>query len=237
MPAMKAYVSLFRISNLPTVWSNVLAALLLCGEAFSWTSALALLMSLSLFYCAGMALNDILDAEIDSQQRAARPIPAGMITIVQAQRATVLLFVSAFSMLFTLPHAATAMCAAAVLVGLIVVYDRYHKGNPCSVFLMAGCRVMVYLVAAGGVTGRFQSSVLLVALCQFGYIVLLSGVARYENRLPRGFSFPLIPLLLAGICLVDGISLALILRSPLWLLVGVGGTLMTLAGQKFVRGD
>jgi 4-hydroxybenzoate polyprenyltransferase len=237
MPAIKVYLALFRVSNLPTVWSNVLTALLLCGETFSWTSALVLLISLSLIYCGGMALNDICDLEIDIQKRSSRPIPSGMITSALAKRVTVLLFISAFSILCALPHATAAATATCVLVGLIVLYDRYHKGNPLSVLLMAGCRFMVYMVSVVGMTGRVTIPVFLVALCQFSYIILLSGMARYENRLPRGFSFPLIPLLLAGICLVDGISAALFLRSPLWLAVGVGGFLMTLAGQKFVRGD
>jgi 4-hydroxybenzoate polyprenyltransferase len=237
MSLFTAYLTLFRVSNLPTVWSNVLTALLLCGESFSWIMAIVLLMSLSLFYSGGMLLNDICDVEIDTLQRSTRPLAAGIIRLKVAKMVTALLFISAFGLLLFLPHALSAVSAAVVLAGLIVLYDRYHKGNPSSVLLMAGCRLMVYLVASSGVTGGVNQIVLIVALCQFGYIMLLSCVARYENRLPHAFSFPLIPLLLAGICLVDGLSLSLILRSPFWLVGGVGGLLITLAGQKYVRGD
>jgi len=42
--------------------------------------------------------------------------------------------------------------------------------------------------------------------------------------------------LLAGISLLDGILLA-VLAGPAWLAAGVGGFLLTLAGQKYMRGD
>jgi len=78
------------------------------------------------------------------------------------------------------------------------------------------------VIAAGGI--------------QFTYVVSISVVARYENSRPIPFPIPVIPLMLAGICLLDGILLA-ILWQPLGLLTGIGGAMLMLAGQKFVRGD
>lgn len=237
MPSLKTYMTLFRVSNLPTVWSNVLAAILLCAASFSWADLFVLMLSMSLFYCGGMALNDICDAEIDLQQRPTRPIPGGKISKVQAKTATVALFILAFALLFALPYGVRAALASVVLAVLIVLYDLYHKGNPFSVLLMAGCRLMVYVVAAVGVAGNLNGAVLIVGLLQFGYIILLSVMARIENGRPHGFSYPVIPLMLAGICLVDGICLAVTLRSGFWLVAGVAGMLLTFAGQKYVRGD
>ena len=60
-----------RISNLPTVWTNVLTGAVLAagvGEALSGKLPL-LLIALSLFYVGGMFLNDAFDAEFDAKNR------------------------------------------------------------------------------------------------------------------------------------------------------------------------
>ncbi|MBI5485643.1 MAG: hypothetical protein HY888_14465 [Deltaproteobacteria bacterium] len=129
------------------------------------------------------------------------------------------------------------MFAAVVLSALIALYDVYHKGNPFSVLLMAGCRLMVYVVAASGVAGNVSGAVMLAGSIQFGYIILLSMVARQENSRPQGYPFPVIPFMLAGICLLDGVCLAVLLQSGVWLVAGAAGTVMVMAGQRYVRGD
>jgi len=237
MTPLRTYLTLLRVSNLPTVWSNVLAAVLLSGAPFSWAPFLTLLVALSLLYSGGMALNDLCDAAVDRVQRPDRPIPAGRIGLGKVQLLTALLFVCALALLGTLPHGAGGAGAGVLLTLVIVAYDLYHKGNPWSVLLMAGCRFMVFLVAGFGVAGRLACAVVTLGLIQFGYITLVSLVARYENRRAGGFPFPLIPLLLAGICLVDGGFLSGALRAPVWMAAGVGGMLLTIAGQKYVRGD
>lgn len=235
MAALKSYIELCRISNLPTIWSNVLAAVILSGEPFSWSAFTALALSLSLFYSAGMALNDICDAGIDRIQRPVRPIPSGRITLRAAYLLTGGLLVAAFMLLLTFPHK-SAVAGGFVLLLLIILYDRYHKGHPASVLLMAACRAMVYVVSAYALAGMVSGIVLTAAMIQFGYIVCISVTARYENRRPTPFPFPVIPLMLAGICLVDGIFLAVVM-SPIWLAAGACGMLLTLFGQRFVRGD
>ena len=70
---MRSYLELCRASNLPTVWTNTLAAVLLArrGEPFSagaLGAALAVGAALSLFYLGGMALNDVLDVEESSEK-------------------------------------------------------------------------------------------------------------------------------------------------------------------------
>src|SRR5690242_3153058 len=78
---LRAHLSLARISNTPTVVSNVLAgAALATTLAFGW-QIVALCLATALFYTAGMYLNDILDVEIDRQQRPDRPIPSGTVSM------------------------------------------------------------------------------------------------------------------------------------------------------------
>jgi hypothetical protein len=78
MPSLRTLLILARASNLPTVWSNCVAAWWLGGGGGLW-SLLALCAGASLLYVAGMYLNDAADATFDRQHRRERPIPAGHI--------------------------------------------------------------------------------------------------------------------------------------------------------------
>ena len=66
-----------RVSNLPTVWTNVLAATVLAGGAWQNARTGLVLVAMSLFYVGGMYLNDYFDRAIDARERPGRPIPAG----------------------------------------------------------------------------------------------------------------------------------------------------------------
>ena len=50
-----------RISNLPTVWTNVLAGALLAGGGLADVRVPLLMLALSMFYLGGMFLNDAFD--------------------------------------------------------------------------------------------------------------------------------------------------------------------------------
>lgn len=72
-------LKLGRVSNLPTVWSNVVAASVLAGGAPIRTLAF-IAGAMSLLYVGGMFLNDAFDAESDARERPERPIPSGEIS-------------------------------------------------------------------------------------------------------------------------------------------------------------
>ena len=69
-----------RVSNLPTVWTNALAGIVLAGGHVADPRTLPLIAAFSLFYVAGMYLNDAYDAEIDARERPERPIPSGRVS-------------------------------------------------------------------------------------------------------------------------------------------------------------
>src|SRR5690349_13824581 len=75
---MKTFLVLGRVSNLPTVWSNCLAAWLL-GGATSWNRFIVLCVAATLLYTGGMFLNDAVDVAFDRRYRPERPIPSGKI--------------------------------------------------------------------------------------------------------------------------------------------------------------
>jgi 4-hydroxybenzoate polyprenyltransferase len=234
---LKGYLDLCRVSNLPTVWTNVLAAMVLSGAGFSWNSFLILLLSMSLFYSGGMCLNDLIDLAVDTKKRPSRPIPSGRVSKGRAWIFAVVLFIAALWVACSVPHRVPALISACLLLILIVVYDLLHKAHAWTVVLMAGCRLMIFVVVAAALTGSIVSGSLLAGSIQFLYVIIISIVARYENRLARPFSFPLIPVMLAGISLLDGMVMAALLSAPSWLLAGVAGTILTRFGQRYVRGD
>src|SRR5690606_6063803 len=76
---LSLFLRLGRVSNLPTVCSNVLAGAILSGVSPSLNSVALLCLTFSAFYVGGMFLNDAFDAEYDQEHRPERPIPRGEI--------------------------------------------------------------------------------------------------------------------------------------------------------------
>ena len=73
------HLSLARVSNSPTVVTNVLAGAALAGGQGAPAALLALAMVL--FYTAGMYLNDLCDLARDRRERPERPLPSGLIPL------------------------------------------------------------------------------------------------------------------------------------------------------------
>lgn len=229
-----SYLELCRASNLPTVWTNVLAAVVLSG---TWpllpTAAAAL--SVTLTYLGGMALNDILDLDEDREKKPSRPLPSGRVSLAGAWIFAGSLFAAGLLLLLLFCPWQASMAGLA-LIATVHLYDRLHRLSPATVLLMAACRVLVFVIVALAVSGAVSRWVAVAAAAQFVYIVALTAVARWEKAAPRSFRIPPIPWMLAAISLVDGALLA-ILVDPAWLLAGVAGAAATRLGQTHVRGD
>lgn len=174
----RTLLTLGRVSNLPTVWSNCLAGWLLSGggsrEKFWW-----LTLGATLLYTGGMFLNDAFDAEFDAQHRRERPIPSGAIPLKTVwQSGLGLLGAGAAILIF---QGITTGLLAVLLLVCIILYDAIHKLITFSPVLMAGCRLLLYLVAASvgrnGVTGW----AIWCGLALAAYIIGLSYLARNES--------------------------------------------------------
>src|SRR5437016_1602514 len=142
---LRTLLVLGRISNLPTVWSNCLAAWLLAGGG-GWGRFVVLCAGSSLLYTAGMFLNDAFDAEFDRRYRVERPIPSGQINARAVWGMASALILVGWLVLLAL-GTKTAIFGA-ILVACIVVYDAIHKRTALAPLLMAACRFLLYLVAA-----------------------------------------------------------------------------------------
>ena len=183
----QAHLSLARISNAPTVVSNVLAGAALASVAAPVTlgGVVLLAVAMVLYYTAGMYLNDLFDLELDRRERPERPLPSGQLTEREALGATVLLFsVGTFclSLLGTAP-----LISGLVLVALIVFYDAWHKSNPLSPVLMASTRVMVYVTAFVAFSPVLTFALVFWALLLGLYIVGLTYIAKTETDSLTGY--------------------------------------------------
>lgn len=232
---IRPFIQICRVSNIPTVWTNVLAAMVLSQAPALWPAYFLTALSMSLFYAAGMCLNDAMDASIDRIQRPFRPIPAGAISISGAYALSFALLTGALLLLLIAPFA-RAFYPGLVLAVLIILYDSYHKETSLSILLMAACRLMVFVITSAALSGTVNAPVLIAGGVQAAYVLLVSAVARFENARERHFTVPVIPMMIAGISLVDGIIMAMF-ASLYWLIAGLAGGAMTLAGQRYVRGD
>ncbi|MFJ4142652.1 UbiA family prenyltransferase [Pseudomonas sp. NPDC089734] len=214
--ALKTWMTLGRVSNLPTVWTNTLAAALLASSAGAlappsiavWVLLLAVL---SVLYLFGMFLNDLLDADWDRQHDNPRPITLGLVSRQQVALATgVLILLAAVSVLGLsqlIEEPDWLLGSATLLLGFILAYNLLHKKYPHSVWLMGACRSALYLTAAASLSVPSQP-IWLCALLLGAYISGLTYLARQEHRNQLVSRFPLI-LMLSPLILVSYASNAM----------------------------
>lgn len=177
-PYWRTLLILGRVSNLPTVWSNCIAGWLLSGSG-SPGQLLQLCFGASFLYLGGMFLNDAFDADFDREYRRERPIPSAAITLDAVWRwGFILLGAGAIALI--LLGVTTGLIAVTLLV-CILAYDASHKFIASAPVLMAGCRFLLYLVAAStgadGITGLAIWSAFALA----SYVIGLSYIARRES--------------------------------------------------------
>jgi 4-hydroxybenzoate polyprenyltransferase len=126
-----------------------------------------------------MFLNDAFDASFDRQHRRQRPIPSGAISeqlvwIIGGS----LLIAGTLPLLFL---GFTPAILTILLVAAILLYDAVHKAVAFSPVIMAACRFLLLLVAAGSAEDGITGLALWTAIALAGWIVGLSYVARRES--------------------------------------------------------
>lgn len=203
---MVALLRLGRVSNLPTVWTNVLAGAVLSGSDWHSEQLGIMLVAMSLFYVGGMYLNDYFDRSIDARERPKRPIPSGDIAAPPVA-------VVGFCLVTAGAIATAAMGPAAAVMGAllaisIVAYDWRHKGNPFAPVMMGGCRALVYSTTAIALSDRLTNFVSVAALAIGGFVAGLTYAAREESLHKVGNLWPLLlltaPLMVAAGAFQEG---------------------------------
>jgi hypothetical protein len=183
----QAALKLGRISNLPTLWTNVLAGVILAGGAASDSRVPWLLLALSLCYLAGMFLNDAFDRAFDAQHRPERPIPSREVTAATVFGAGFGMLVTGIALLAWIGYGFAAgtgwrpVAAGLALGATIVFYDWYHKENPLSPVVMGLCRMLVYVTAGYAFVAAPPLSVFGMGFLLLCYLIGLTYIAKQEH--------------------------------------------------------
>jgi 4-hydroxybenzoate polyprenyltransferase len=205
-PSLSTLLRLGRISNLPTVWTNVLAGSVIAGGGHRPDQIAPILIAMTAFYVGGMYLNDFFDREIDARDRPGRPIDAGEI---RAGTVSLIGFgLLAMGIVLMIPFGLAAMIWGALLAGVIVLYDVWHKGNALSPLVMGLCRALVYIGTGVALAGSASHATILGAVALASHVAGITYAAKQESLDRVGNLWPLallaVPLLIALPALFSG---------------------------------
>jgi hypothetical protein len=207
-PSAQTLLRLGRVSNLPTVWTNVIAGATIANPAATAADIVTVGLAMTAFYVGGMYLNDFFDREIDARERPGRPIHAGEVSAATVSTIGFALLAAGIALLAPFGFF-TAVWGLALAVA-IVLYDAWHKGNSFAPVIMGLCRALVYLGTGAAVSGQVRPVLIVGATALAAHVVGLTYAAKQENLNHVGRLWPLVvlagPLLLA----LPGISAELL---------------------------
>jgi hypothetical protein len=188
-PSGHTLLRLGRVSNLPTVWTNVVAGATIADAAASLAELVLVGLAMTAFYVGGMYLNDFFDREIDARERPGRPIHAGDISAGAVSAIGFGLLVIGVALLVRFGFWTVIWGLA--LAAAIVLYDAWHKGNVFAPVIMGLCRALVYLVTGAAVGGEIRFVLLGGAVALAAHVVGLTYAAKQENLNEIGRLWPL----------------------------------------------
>jgi 4-hydroxybenzoate polyprenyltransferase len=206
MPSLSTLLRLGRISNVPTVWTNVLAGSIIAGGAGHSDRVALIAMAMTAFYVGGMYLNDFFDRAIDARDRPGRPIDAGEI------RASSVMLIGfgllAVGIVLMIAFGLGAILCGLLLAGVIVLYDVWHKGNRLSPVEMGLCRALVYIGTGVAMAGGISNATLIGAAALACHVAGITYAAKQESLDRVGNLWPLlllaVPLIAALPVLFEG---------------------------------
>jgi len=218
MSEPQAWFNMLRISNAPTIISNVMVGLALAIQshslAWSGTSTpprldfLKILFVISvailLMYFSGMIFNDAMDAKWDKKHRPNRPIPSGLIKRRDAWL-TASFMLGCGVLLCGMRQG--AMELSIVLSLAVLAYTLFHRWLFPAAILMALSRSLVYFIAMTALSPPPPFGHLLGFCIAIGvYTTILTILGRNEHDGNTKYAWltwlmlipPLIPLVMYG---------------------------------------
>lgn len=199
MTKLSAILATGRISNLPTVWCNVLVAFLLVqltqtNSDLPITLLLASCLAASCLYVGGCFLGDAVDVEFDAEHKPTRPIPMGILS-----RSSIFSYASTLiGMGITLPTAylkistgswsCSALLFSVLLTAAIVIYSLWHKRSPwIGLPFIGSCRFFLVLFGAYVASSALNNTAIsmesawIFASCIGIYTICFASVASSES--------------------------------------------------------
>src|SRR4051812_6898822 len=159
MPHLSTLLRLGRISNIPTVWTNMLAGSAIAGGDRNPGGIALIMLAMTAFYVGGMYLNDFFDREIDARDRPGRPIHAG--EIGAGTVSSIGFGLLAIGVALMIPFGLAATVWGTLLAAAIILYDVWHKGNVLSPIVMGTCRALVYMGTGAALAGSTSSATMI----------------------------------------------------------------------------
>ena len=205
---LHAVLTLGRISNLPTIWTNCLAAWVLnqLGREiplFELPSAdiantlvyepmlwLWILIGASLLYVAGTTLNDAFDEDFDRKHNSDRPIPAGVLATWQVWVIGIAEMLGGAGILYF--NAGVSPLYLGLLCLAILSYDAVHKKWSGSVLLMGACRLFLWWTIATAGAGGVSDLSPLVLVWSTALLLYIAGITFVARGEATGH-FPTLP--------------------------------------------
>ena len=177
---LRAYLQLVRLPAVFTAMADIVLGFVLTHRTLSpWPEFVALLITSTCLYLAGMALNDFFDREIDARERPRRPIPSGRISPRAALTLGSILLVVGLASAFAAGIVASAVAAALAI--LILAYDGVLKATPVGPVAMGGCRLLnVLLGASAAADSIWKGPQIGVAVAMGIYVAGITWFARRE---------------------------------------------------------
>ena len=183
---LRQYLTLFRLPNVFTAPSNILAGYYAVVEPTN-TSGLhlgILIICSILLYLSGIVLNDYFDIEVDRRERPLRPLPAGTVS----KRKVLLMgivFIIAANFISLLVSTSTFIIAA-ILSGTIVSYDYRMKYSVYGPGMMGAARALnvmlgsspIFLTTVLNTNNSARIAVVTVSL--FLFVFAISRLSRKE---------------------------------------------------------
>jgi 4-hydroxybenzoate polyprenyltransferase len=190
MPSLSTLLRLGRISNVPTVWTNVLAGSIIAGSAGHLDRVALVMIAMTAFYVGGMYLNDFFDRAIDARDRPGRPIDAGEIRASSVMLIGFGLLAAGTALMIAFGPGAI-LCGFA-LAGVIVLYDVWHKGNRLSPVVMGLCRALVYVGTGVAMAGGISNATIIGAAALACHVAGITYAAKQESLDRVGNLWPLV---------------------------------------------
>jgi len=201
MSESRGWMNMLRISNSPTIVSNVMVgvALAIVAHKEQWVDHLiprplhiakpivVITFVLLLLYFAGMVLNDAFDAKRDNMHRPNRPIPQGIIAARQAWWTGLIMTAIAILISFTL--GVGAGIATVALSFYILLYTFLHHSPIAAIPLMAICRALVYIVAVVSFSSNPTEALLFFCVVIAAYTAILTTIGSFEHEERVRFPF------------------------------------------------
>lgn len=232
---LSTFMKLARVSNLPTVISQILTITIITASSFHFLPLLGVILAVSLLYTGGMFLNDGFDADWDEIRQPYRPIPEGEASRNGVIFAGILMLLGAPVLILlggTAPEGdrAALLFSLLLLAGMITWYDWHHKSNPAAPLIMGACRGLVYIVAAYAFVPSLGMIHWMSAVAVASYTAFLTFLARGDLVQGRVVAW-----LIAGFCVVD-MLLLLATGHGHWIWLPALLLVLTRFGHGFVRG-